>query len=141
MAKECNFPDCERKVASRGLCLKHYSQATTARTPSIRDKALEYILAPTRPPTGKRNSAFNSSDDFIADPAQPLTIGALGDAARAAIDESYRALGAKAVKFGIDGCDGMLYVFPEQRQSIWIGPEGRIEPAEIHKGVDNEKIA
>jgi len=156
MATECNFPDCDRPAKTRGLCIKHYRQAKMAATPAIRQTAARYLDPPkpgspgtaggktarakTKTAPAKTPSAFNDPD-APPRPEAPLTIGALSDDARAAVHESYIALGAKSVRFGEDGGDGILYIFPEHRRSIWIGPAGRIEHAEIHKGTDREKIA
>ena len=147
MAKECNFPDCENPAKARGLCIKHYWQAkrgaagTMAKAKKHMDPAKEgYANRGGKPKTTPKPGSFNNPDAPAPSDA-PLHIGALGDDARAAVHESYIALGAKAVKFGQDGCRGMLYIFPDAMRSIWIGPEGRIEPAEIHKGANKEKIA
>ena len=148
--KECNFPDCRRKPIARGLCDKHYWQATKSATPAVKAEAQKYMgpsqrgIHKTRAGSDgsgpapvktikKPRKAFNPDIDT----SEPLTIGALSDEARAAVHESYISLGAKHVRFP----DGSLYVFPDSRQSIWIGPEGRIEAAEIHKGPNKEKIA
>jgi hypothetical protein len=146
--KECNFPDCRRKPIARGLCDKHYWQATKSATPAVKAEAQKYMSPakrgvnksraapaanPVPAPVKKPRKAFNPDIDT----SEPLTIGALSDEARAAVHESYISLGAKHVRFP----DGSLYVFPDSRQSIWIGPEGRIEAAEIHKGPNKEKIA
>jgi len=156
MAKECNFPDCDNPAKTRGLCVKHYWQASRGADPAVRKLAADSMnppkegyanragkpgaSKPKQPPAAKRK-AFKSPDADARPDSPPLHIGALSDDARAAVHESYIALGAKAVRFGQNGCRGMLYIFPDAMRSIWIGPEGRIEPAEIHKGANKEKIA
>jgi len=151
MAKTtCNFPDCNREVSTRGLCTKHYFQATKSVTPALRSIAEKYLLASSR---GKKRTAAPSlpamagDDDLDAEVLAAAAgreiddgdgpSGGEHDEVRRRIDDVAHAFGAKRIRFR----DGNLYIEPRTRTAFFLTDTGRYEKAEIRIGQNKLQIA
>jgi len=147
--KTCNFPDCDEPVQGRGLCSKHYWQATKSATPAMREKAASFMdPKKTGPGSHKAKSAHRKqprpqvTPGKTPGPRSPEDEGTRGsmhlEDPRATADELFHTLGAKAVP--IPGKGGVLYFMPEVFKAVWVDPCGKIQPASVHAGANKQLI-
>jgi len=123
--KTCNFPDCDEPVQGRGLCSKHYWQATKSATPAMREKAASFMDPKKTPGPRSPEDEGTRGSMHLEDP-------------RATADELFHTLGAKAVP--IPGKGGVLYFMPEVFKAVWVDPCGKIQPASVHAGANKQLI-
>jgi len=121
MSGPCSFPECEKPVASRGLCITHVHQARYAKDPAVRAEAQKYIAPPKRRRHRKAGGNGDPADEPFAEVGQVVDMPEL---AAVPHGRHVEILVGTLCKFATVLGVGRCHHNPKTNERIWTGPNG-----------------